>query len=39
MNHKKELTDYYLLFMNIIIMFYQIYVEDGFEPQEAFVFG
>ncbi|CAD8079385.1 unnamed protein product [Paramecium sonneborni] len=38
-NNKRKWVDYYLLFINHFLMLQQQYVEDGFEPQEAFVFG
>ncbi|CAD8091520.1 unnamed protein product [Paramecium sonneborni] len=39
LNNKRKWVDYYLLFVNHFLMLQQQYVEDEFEPQEAFVFG
>ncbi|CAD8063636.1 unnamed protein product [Paramecium primaurelia] len=38
-NNKRKWVDYYLLIINHFLMLQQQYVEDGFEPQEAFVYG
>ncbi|CAD8175168.1 unnamed protein product [Paramecium octaurelia] len=38
-NNNRRGVDYYLLIINHFLMLQQQYVEDGFEPQEAFVFG
>ncbi|CAD8157930.1 unnamed protein product [Paramecium pentaurelia] len=37
--NKRRWVDYYLLIINHFMMLQQQYVEEGFEKQEAFVFG